>query len=141
MNVQVNYLAVLVAAILNMILGAIWFGPLFGKKWAKLAGFTEERMKEVMQKGMGKSYSIMFLGSLLMALVLNYSIIFVSFYFQISGVSAGVMTAFLNWIGFVAPVTIGSVLWENKSWAYWFITYSYYLVGLVLMGMVLAAWV
>lgn len=29
---EVNYLAVLVAATANLILGAIWYGPLFGKR-------------------------------------------------------------------------------------------------------------
>lgn len=38
--VPVNYLAILVAAVLSMVLGFLWYGPLFGKEWTKLMGVT-----------------------------------------------------------------------------------------------------
>ena len=39
-NVDVNYLAVLVAAIINMVIGSIWYSPSmgFGKSWMKYSG-------------------------------------------------------------------------------------------------------
>ncbi|MBI2610525.1 hypothetical protein HYW60_01140 [Candidatus Kaiserbacteria bacterium] len=40
----------------------------------------------------------------------------------------------------LSPISRGSVLWDNKSWKYWFITSGYYLVALLLMGVVLALW-
>ena len=45
MSVSINYLAVLVAGFIPMILGSIWYGPLFGKKWIELMGLTEEELK------------------------------------------------------------------------------------------------
>ena len=33
--VEINYLAVLVAAIASMALGFLWYGPLFGNQWKK----------------------------------------------------------------------------------------------------------
>lgn len=38
--VPINYLAVIVAAAASMIIGMIWYGPLFGKTWRSLMGFT-----------------------------------------------------------------------------------------------------
>ncbi|HLD39833.1 MAG TPA: DUF1761 family protein, partial [Candidatus Nanoarchaeia archaeon] len=33
-----NYLAVLVAAIAAYVVGFLWYGPVFGKKWMALMG-------------------------------------------------------------------------------------------------------
>jgi hypothetical protein len=140
MEVPINYLAVLVAAIANMILGSLWFGPFFGKAWMRAGDWTEEKMTEAKKKGMTMSYALMGLGSLVMACTLAHVLVLTNTYFGTSGVSLGVSVGFLSWIGFVAPVTMGVVLWENKSWTYWAITYGYYLVALVLMGAILAVW-
>lgn len=140
MDVPVNYMAVLMAAVANMVLGFLWFGPVFGKLWMKHSGMTSEMMEAAKKQGMGKSYALMALGSLLMAYVLSHALIFASSYLGTSGVSAGLQTGFWNWLGFVAPVTIGVVLWDRKSWGHWAVTYLYYLVGLMMMGVILAMW-
>jgi Protein of unknown function (DUF1761) len=138
--VPINYWAVLVAAVAQMILGALWYGPLFGKPWAKMMGFTAEKMKEAKAKGMGKSYAIMTIGALIMSWILAHAIVFAGAYLVFYGVMAGIATGFLNWLGFVAPVTISSVLWEGKSWKLWSLNAGYYLVGLCLMGAIIAGW-
>jgi hypothetical protein len=140
MEVPVNYLAVLIAGIANMILGSLWFGPLFGKAWMVAGGWTKEAMTEAKKKGMAMSYVLMALGSLVMACTLAHVLVLTNVYFGTSGVSLGVSVGFLSWIGFVVPVTTGVVLWENKSWKYWAITYTYYLAALILMGAILAVW-
>ncbi len=142
--IPVNYLAVLVAGVANFILGWLWFGPIFGKVWMGTMGMTMEKV-EVMKaegkmKGMWKNYLLTFVGSLLMAFTLFHVITFGSAYLHITGVSAGLQGALWNWIGFVLPVTIGVVLWDGKSWKYWAITYVYYLVGLLMMGAIIGAW-
>jgi hypothetical protein len=148
--VSINYLMVLIAAVVNMFLGWLWYGPLFGKPWMKLMGFTPEKIQQMKAGGekigrsMNVSYSIMFVGSLLMAWVLAHAIIFASAYLFVNtslyGAAAGIIVGFLNWLGFVAPVTLTPVLWENKPWKLWFLNAGYYLVGLCLMGAILAAW-
>ena len=90
---------------------------------------------------MMRSYAIMFIGSLLMAFVLAHSIVFASTYMQASGISAALQAALWNWIGFIAPVSIGSVLWEGKSWKYWGVTGGYYLVQLIIFSIILVLWV
>ena len=60
--VDVNYLAVLACGVVAMILGFLWYGPLFGKKWSQLMGWgemTPELMAEK-QKGARKGYAISF---------------------------------------------------------------------------------
>lgn len=143
--VPVNFLAVLAAAVAQIILGFLWYGPLFGKTWAALMGWTPEAMTAMKndpqaKKKMTRSYIIMAIGSLLMSYVLAHAIIFAGSYLNASGVSAGLMGGFWNWLGFIVPVTVGTVLWEGKSWKLWFLNASYYLVGLLIMGMILALW-
>ncbi len=36
---DINYIAVLVAAVAQFIFGAIWYMPLFGGMWGKIHGF------------------------------------------------------------------------------------------------------
>lgn len=140
MKVPINHLAVLVAAVASMVLGALWYGPIFGKTWVTLSGFTKEKMAEAQAKGMGKSYAVTFVGSLLMSYVLAHAIIFAGAYFKMEGVGAGLMSGFWNWLGFIAPVTAGAVLWEGKPWRLWFLNNAFNLLSLLIMGVILALW-
>jgi TRAP-type C4-dicarboxylate transport system permease small subunit len=69
---EVNYLAILVCGLVSMVLGSLWYGPLFGKPWMAMIGIKKpDVMTPAIKKMMAKSYSIMFIGSLLMAFILG----------------------------------------------------------------------
>ena len=139
--VPLNYLAVLAAAVASMVIGFLWYGPLFGKYWMELMGITTEKMNAAKAKGgMGPYYALAFVGSLVMSFVLAHSLVFASEYLHITGVVAGLQAGFWNWLGFVAPVTLGSVLWEGKSWKIWVLNNAHYVVSLCAMGVILALW-
>ncbi len=139
MYVDINYLAVLVAAIASMAVGFVWYGVLFRNSWMSLMGYTPESMRG-MKMTANKAYAIQFIASLVLAYVL-------SGFVDTSGVAAGVVnagsgiaTGFWAWLGFIAPVTLGVVLWENKPWKLWFINASHYLAMLLVMGAIIGAW-
>lgn len=143
--VPINYLSVVIAAIVMFGLGWLWYAVLFNRQWTQAMGWTPEKMKEMMaapgaKSMMMRSYGIQALGALLMAYVLAHALVFSATYLNVSGISAGLQAGFWNWIGFIAPVTIGSVLWDGKPWKLWFINAGYYLVGLLIMGVILALW-
>lgn len=138
--VPINYLAVLVAAIAGMAVGLVWYGPLFGKTWIALSGMTPDKIEAAKKKGMGPTYALAFLGTLVMSYVLAHSLFFASEYLAVFGTSAGLMTGFWNWLGFIAPVTLGMVLWGGKSWKLWALDNGHYLVALCVMGVILANW-
>lgn len=138
--VPVNYIAILIAAVASMVIGFVWYGPLFGQMWIKGMGWSKADMKKAQAKGMMTQYSLMFVGSLVMAYVLAHALIFAATYTKTSGISAGLMVGLWNWLGFVAPVTLTSVLWEGKSWKMWLLNNGYYLVTLCAMGAILAFW-
>jgi hypothetical protein len=65
-------------------------------------------------------------------------LVFGSTYQNISGIEAGLSAGFWNWLGFVAPVTLGKVLWEGKPWKLWFLDSGNYLLTLLGMGVILS---
>ena len=133
----INYVAVVVAAIAANVLGAIWYSPAgFGKVWMELSGFTEKKMGEAKKKGIAKMYAVGFLSTLVMAYVLAHMVD----YTDATTVMGGLQAGFWIWLGFVATVQLGSVLWEGKPVKLYLLNTSYYLVNLLLMGTILAVW-
>ena len=118
-----------------MALGFLWYGPLFGNKWKQLMSFTGKDMKKMKMT----SKTAMILG-FIVALAVSCTLAHFLIYMGISGVADALTAAFLIWIGFVATVQIGSVLWEGKSWNLFFLNTSYNLVSLAVMAVILAAW-
>ena len=138
MAVPINYLAVLVAAIANMVVGALWYGPLFGKAWMQEMKITEKDMKKAKEKGMASLMIINFIGTLITAYVLAH---FVG-YLSLSTFMDGLQLAFWVWLGFFAAATLlGGVLWEGKPWKLFGLNVAYYLVVLSVMASILAVWV
>lgn len=143
--VPVNYLAVIVSAVVAIVLGFLWYGPIFGKKWTAMIGWTPERISAMradpkMKNMVMRNYALVGVGALIMAFVMSHAIVFAGAYMNVSGVSAGLQAGFWNWLGFVAPVTLGAVLWEGKPWMLWVLNAGYYLVSLLLMGLILGMW-
>jgi surface polysaccharide O-acyltransferase-like enzyme len=133
---EINYLAVLVAAILNMALGALWYSPaVFGKAWMELVGFKPEDAQKRMA-GMQRAYSLTFVASFVMA----YALARVLWYAKVDSMGAGIMIGLLAWIGFVAATHGSNYLFEGKPFRLFTINAGYYLVALVIMGALLAVW-
>jgi hypothetical protein len=133
MGVSINYGAVLAAAAANYIIGAIWYGAIFGKPWKALSGVPEMRPTAA-------NTVIGFMGALALSFVLAHALVFASAYMGTAGVKSGLMAGFFNWFGFIAPVTLGTVLYEKKSWKLWILNNAYWLVSLLAMGTILAVW-
>jgi len=137
MTTDINYLAVLVAAVASMALGFLWYGPLFGKTWAQLMGFDKKKMAEAKKKGMPKqTWVLMVAGTLVTSYVLAH---FVD-YLDATNVAGALQAGFWLWLGFIVPVQLGMVLWEGKPWKLYVINVAYYLVNLSVMASILALW-
>lgn len=132
--VSINYLAVLVAAIVSMVIGFLWYGPLFGKQWMQLMNFDKKKINEAKKKGMGKIYTLAFLTTLIMSFVLAHFVDYV----EAKTITDGIILGFWVWIGFLATTQIGSVLWEGKPVKLYLINTLHYLVTLAVMAAILA---
>ena len=138
----INYWAVLVCGVVSMGLGYLWYGPLFGKSYTKLTGLDKltASEKEAAMKSMGKGYALTFVGSLVLSWVLAHAIVFAQAYMNSTGLNAGLLTGFMSWLGFMATVTLGTVLWDRKPWKLWFLSNGYNLVQLLILGAILGTW-
>ncbi|MFZ1976952.1 MAG: DUF1761 domain-containing protein [Bacteroidota bacterium] len=133
MDVNINYWAVLVAALANYAIASIWYAVLFGSLWKRLTGIQE--MKPDPMK-----IIVVFIGSLLMSYVMVHAVIFGNEYLKTGGVSGGIMCGFFNWLGFIAPATLTNVIYEKRPWKLWLLDNSFWLVSLLVMGAILSAW-
>ena len=133
--VNVNFVAVLAAAIASMVLGFLWYGPLFGKKLAALMGWGKMNKAAMakMKKAAGKGYAVTFITSLVMAYVLAHFVV----YAGATTAMEGAQTGFWVWLGFVATIALGSVLWEGKPIKLYYLNAAYHLVNLAVMGAIL----
>ena len=137
---EINFLAVLIAAVAYMALGMAWYGPLMGKKWIKAMGWGPEKVEEMKQKGgMGKIYAVSFAAAILMAYGLAYVLWGFSQATGSTSIMDGIVGGFWMWLSFVVTTNIASVLWEGRSKMVYKINMLYNLIGLLVMGAVIAS--
>ena len=134
---QINYLAVFVSAVVSMVIGSIWFGPLFGKSYMSAMGMDKwsEEEKAKMKKKMFGAYFGQFIASLVMFFVFAW-------YIGLSGhmgALGGIENALWVWIGFVVPLKLGDALWGGKMSLFW-LAVGANLVTLVSVGAIIGAW-
>ena len=108
--IDINYLAIFIAAVAQFIIGAIWYMPLFGKLWGKIHGMEkvskEEQQK--MMKSMGPFLVIQFLVTLVTTFVLAIFIAYQPTW------NAYAMASFF-WVGFVVPTQVSGVIFGGTK--------------------------
>jgi len=120
-----------------MIIGSVWYGPLFGKKYMHEMGmdsWTPEKKAE-MKKSMTMSYVGQFIASLVMFYVLAWLMGALN---QVS-VMGGIQAAFWVWLGFIVPVKLGDALWGGKMSLFWIAIFGN-LITLLIVGSIIGAW-
>jgi hypothetical protein len=134
-SVDINYLAVFVAAVINMVVGWIWYSPsVFAKPWAKEAGI---KLKDMGGSNANRSFLIAGLGALVQSYILAH---FVS-YTAADTVVEGALTGFWLWVGFTAITAAVNYAFAGRSLKLWQIDAGYFLVVLLVNGALLANWV
>lgn len=129
MSEQVNYIALLIAVIASMSIGAIWYS-LLAKPWMRAAGLTEEKIK---QDGSPLAYLIAILSHALMA----YVFIGVIYHAGPVTVLNGVMSALFIWGGFVMTSMLVTHRFQMRPWSLTLIDAGHYLVVMVTQGAIL----
>ncbi len=109
---SLNYGAILLATILQFIVGAAWY-TFFGKIWGQIHGFDTlpKAVQQKMMKEMGPMYGVQFLVTLVTAFVFALFLAALPQDWNAYG-----MAGFF-WIGFVVPTQISGVIFggtENK---------------------------
>jgi len=159
-----NYLAILVAAIVPIVLGFLWYNPiLFGNVWMRESGMTEDKMK-------GGNMAVIFIVSLLLSLLLSFFTQFLVIH-QTGAVQMiggdptveGILPSFqafmddygsafrtykhgalhgvLAGVFIVLPILGINGLFERQSWKHILVNAGYWTVALTIMGAILCGWV
>jgi hypothetical protein len=137
MNMQnafhnLNWLAIIVAAVSAFVLGGLWYSPLmFVKRWMKETGITEESTKN---NNMFKIFGLAFILSLIAAFFLAM------FIGARAGAAFGAMAGFLAGLGWVFTYMGISYLFEARTLAHFLINSTYSIVSLTIMGFIIGVW-
>ena len=127
----INYPAVLAAAAVKFVLGALWYSPmLFAPAWTRLAGINDAQMKAALPKGMAADA----IGALITAFVLVHAV----HYAGAQGIGQGAAVGFFNWLGFIAVTMLPATFYERRPVKLFAINAGYLLVALLIMGAILA---
>lgn len=131
-QVDVNIVAVLVAAVINMVVGAIWYSKaLFAKDWAKLTGRKIDQMGDGAQ-----GYVLTAIGALVQAWILAH---FVAWALATTAIQ-GAVIGFMLWLGFTAITQGVNTVFAGTRKKLLAINTGYFLVVLVINGALLAVW-
>ncbi|MBA7598051.1 MAG: DUF1761 family protein [Calditrichaeota bacterium] len=132
---DISLIAVLIASILGFGLGALWYSPkLFGNQWMAALNVSAEDIQTEFNPA--RTYGTRFVTTLVAAYVLARILV----HTETTTLVAGIETAFLVWLGFVATFALHGVLFEKRSFKLYLINSGYYLVSLMLMGALLGLW-
>jgi hypothetical protein len=138
MEYDVNLWTVLVCGVASMVLGFLWYGPLFSKPWAKEMGWDLNNAQQMdkMKGAASTAYPQQFIGALLLAYVFAHVLLA----FESNSVGMALQGAFWMWLGFIVPLKYGDKLWGGKSFKLFFIDSGYYLVQLLVFAAILQIW-
>ncbi len=129
----INYLAVIVAAIAYMVLGAIWYSPiLFGRAWMTGVGKTKEQLA-------GGS-SIKYIWGFIFSFIAAYGIARLMLMTGRDTVADGVMIGLLAGICFVMTTMGVNDTFEGRPSGLTVINILYHIVGFLIIGIIVGAW-
>jgi hypothetical protein len=133
-ELKINHLAVLVAVILQFVLGFLWYGPLFGEAWMGMVGLDVATI-EADPAGAGE-----WITNIFSAVVSMYVLAWLYTKIPVTSLVQGLLIGLLIGSAFVLLSSMGNGMFAKDSYGLAWITGGYTTVGLALGGAVLGAW-
>ncbi len=158
---DINFLAIAVAALVPLIVGFIWYNPkTFGNAWMRESGLTTESLKG---GNMAVIFGLTFIFSFFIAVVLQFLTIHQTGALGMIGgdptqalpsytdfmddygtafrtFKHGALHGSMSGILFAFPLLAINALFERKTWKYIWINSGYWLVCTTIMGGIVCAW-
>lgn len=124
---------VVASAIAATLIGYVWYHPrIFGTMWMRLNAVTPERA----ERGARLRHLYTALGlvaNLVVAYVMRVFLVDIG----ITNTADAARVGFFIWLGFVAPILLGAVLWEHRPVSLYLLNAGYWLVALIAMAIIL----
>ncbi len=158
---EMNFLAVLVAALSTLVVGFVWYNPkVFGTIWMKEAGITEEKLKS-------SNMILVFLLAIVYAFLISFIIQFLVIhqfgafaatvdvknvdpsvyenYLKVYGETYrtfkhGALHGFMTGLFLGLPIIGTNALFERKKFKYTLINGGFWIVCMTIMGGIICAW-
>ncbi len=142
-EIHMSWPAMFLAVVASFAIGSVWYGKLFGKAWAREAGFPADWKPKVLDMIRGSVLNLV--GTFVMVFVMAH---FVQVWRpstwnageDMPNIVYGLIAALFAWVGFAVPVLLNPVGYEGKSWRYFMIGAGYQLVSLLTIGTILSLW-
>nr|WP_315165697.1 DUF1761 domain-containing protein [uncultured Flavobacterium sp.] len=158
---EINFLALFVAALSTLIVGFIWYNPkVFGTIWMKESGTTEEKMKG---SNMALIFATSFVYAFFISFVLqsltihqtgalgmvggdaskalpSYAAFLADYGTAFRTFKHGALHGFLTGLFLVLPIIGTNALYEKRSFKYTLVTSGFWIVCLMIMGGIICAW-
>ncbi len=158
---EINFLAVLVAALSSFVVGFVWYNPkVFGTIWMNEIGMTEEKAG---QGNMAKIFGLTFVFALMLAFIMqpltihqfgalgmvggdealakpSYAAFMNDYMDAFRTFKHGALHGFMASLFIAIPVIATNCLFEQKSFKYAAVTSGYWIVVMTIMGAVICGW-
>ncbi len=133
MEVDVNWLAVVLAGLSSLVVGSIFYAkPVFGNTWMKLAKLDGKKM------GNGaSSIALALVMSLVTAFIIAHVAAISRPFYEVSALSAALTTAFWLWIGVSLTTVVIHDSFEHRPKALTFLTVAYQFFAMMAMGLII----
>ena len=142
---DVNYLGMGLGILFSMVLGFLWYSPKTptGRIWMRDQGYDPNNMPKPAGGKMAVSMTLMVVGSLLLFFFFAHSFAAYRDAYRLDEegydltLVDGIMGGAFTWLGFIVPIQLNSVAFENRPWSFFFVNAGYYLVMLIVGGILL----
>jgi hypothetical protein len=126
---QVNYWAVVAAAVAHMLVGLVWFSrPVFGQAWMDLTGRDLTPARALIP--------VAVIGHLAIALVLALILALAGVTTVLDGIGIGLLV----WLGFVVTLEIGELVWERIPFRLFLLRIGNHAIALSVAAAILTVW-
>ena len=134
---ELNWLAVIVGAVIYFALGALWYSPmLLGRQWQRSIGWDPERTPPEMKP---TTYLVPFLAYLVMAIAIRL----LAAATGTDELGEGLVLGVVAGAGLLLMHTLVDATFDpNKPepWTWFAINGSYHLIGVIIVAVVVAVW-
>ena len=144
-----NWIGLALAVVANMAIGFLWYLPNAptGKAWMKAMGMSADTKPA--PGTLAKGLVLSALGAFLLMFVFAHNSMVYEDAFRNAGtggdaaydltVADGLFAGLFTWLGFFVPVQLSAVAWEGKPWSVFLVNAGYYLVTLLVAGVLITS--
>lgn len=142
-ELNINWLALIAAAASTLVVGSIYYGPLFGKMWQKEVGLSDAELKS---GNMLKIFGLSLVFAFFIAVTLWMAVMLGGAPGEAHGghpyltFQHGALHGAMLGILLVLPIIGTIALYERKSLRYVLLTVGYWTISMAIMGGIINMW-